>query len=69
MLFRRRRFSELEKAREAREAAEKSQEHVKKQQPEVTFFATAFREIRERNHLGEQLEEIMKRHRTQDDSA
>jgi predicted nuclease with TOPRIM domain len=58
VLFRRRNNDNIEKADEALKEAEETLERVKSRAVEVRSVAQSLRRIRERNHFGEQLEEM-----------
>ena len=64
MWFRRRSEASKE-AEEALKDAQENLEEVKKRGPEVTEVAKALRDIRERNHFAEQLEDLIIKRRGQ----
>lgn len=61
--FRRRDKRRIKESKEALADANKSLREVQKRSDEVSYVANALKEIRERNHFAEQLEEIMVRRR------
>lgn len=61
MLFRRRNKESAEKAQKALEDAKKNLREVQQRGTEVSAISNALREIRERNHFAEQMEEIFVR--------
>ena len=50
-----------EESEAALKEARKNLREVKKRGPEVTEISHAFKELREKNHFAEQLEELIKR--------
>lgn len=61
MWFRRRRSDAIDKADEALADSLKSLRATKDRGPEVTTIAQGLKDLRERNHFAENLEEIIRR--------
>lgn len=65
MWFRRRRSDTTEKAEEALASARKNLREIKDRATEVTTIVESLKDLRERNHFAENLEEIIRRRRLQ----
>ena len=56
----RRETDDIDEADKALKDAQKNLRKVKSRQKEVTWLSTALREFREQNHIGEQIDEIVR---------